>query len=195
MRQPAIIFLSALTILFSSCEKVGTKKLYKLDEGFKSYFKANDGSFWKYKLATDTSVVETVISSGFESGDLYWEDLVQEFFTYNLTSDIDSPMIVRTVATADFAARWALLRRDTGFKQIAELFYTSAQLSGVGGNNDTVNYLPSMNVGDVVYNNVVELISARKRHVKKLYFASNIGIIRKDLTDGRIFLLSEYKLK
>ncbi len=194
MRQLSAIFISISLLLLGACESVGTKKEYKLDAEFKSYFLFNDGSTWKYTLASDSSVVENVKCEAMKSGQMYWEDMIQDFFTYNLKSDRDSLMIVRTVATTNEVARWALLRQDTIYKQIAELFYTSSKLTGVTGNKDSVHYHGSISVRDVVYNDVVELISNRKMYVSRLYFAKNIGIIRKDLTDGRVFLLSEYNL-
>ena len=188
--------LSALALLFfSACEKSGTRKLYVLDGYFKSYFEFKEGSTWNYYLYNDTNVKETIQLSNLVKGIMYWEDMEQEFFTYNLNSSIDSQMIVRAAATPDNTGRWALLYNQNNFRQIAELYYNTNQIGGVQGNNDTVTYLSTFNVSDVVYNDVIKLKSSRNRVVSHLYFAKNVGIIRRDYTDGRIFLLKSYLLK
>ncbi len=194
--RSVICIISALALLFfSACEKSGTRKLYVLDGFFRSYFEFKEGSTWQYYLNSDTNVRETVQLSNFVQGIMIWEDMEQEFFTYSLNSSIDSQMIVRTAATPDNTGRWALLYNQNNYRQIAELYYNTNQLSGVQGNNDTVTYLSSFNVSDVVYNDVIKLKSSRNRVVSHLYFAKNVGIIRRDYVDGRIFLLKSYSLK
>lgn len=194
--RSVICIISALALLFfSACEKSGTSKLYVLDGFFRSYFEFKEGSTWQYYLNSDTNVRETVQLSNFVQGIMIWEDMEQEFFTYSLNSSIDSQMIVRTAATPDNTGRWALLYNQNNYRQIAELYYNTNQLSGVQGNNDTVTYLSSFNVSDVVYNDVIKLKSSRNRVVSHLYFAKNVGIIRRDYVDGRIFLLKSYSLK
>jgi hypothetical protein len=194
--RSVICIISALGLLLvSACEKSGTRKLYVLDGYFGSYFEFKDGSTWNYYLNNDTNVRETVVLSNYVAGVMLWEDMEQEFFTYTLNSSIDSQMIVRTAATPDNTGRWALLYNQNNFRQIAELYYNTNQIGGVQGNNDTVSYLSSFNVGDVVFNDVIRLQSNRKRVLKELYFAKNVGVIRRDYVDGRIFLLKSYSLK
>lgn len=194
--RSVICIISALGLLLvSACEKSGTRKLYVLDGYFRSYFEFKDGSTWNYYLNNDTNVRETVVLSNYVAGVMLWEDMEQEFFTYTLNSSIDSQMIVRTAATPDNTGRWALLYNQNNFRQIAELYYNTNQIGGVQGNNDTVSYLSSFNVGDVVFNDVIRLKSNRKRVLKELYFAKNVGVIRRDYVDGRIFLLKSYSLK
>ena len=194
--RSVICIISALGLLLvSACEKSGTRKLYVLDGYFRSYFEFKDGSTWNYYLNNDTNVRETVVLSNYVAGVMLWEDMEQEFFTYTLNSSIDSQMIVRTAATPDNTGRWALLYNQNNFRQIAELYYNTNQIGGVQGNNDTVSYLSSFNVGDVVFNDVIRLQSNRKRVLKELYFAKNVGVIRRDYVDGRIFLLKSYSLK
>ena len=195
MRSVICIFSALALLLFSACEKSGTRKLYVLDGFFRSYFEFKEGSTWQYYLNSDTNVRETVQLSNFVQGIMIWEDMEQEFFTYSLNSSIDSQMIVRTAATPDNTGRWALLYNQNNYRQIAELYYNTNQISGVQGNNDTVTYLSSFNVSDVVYNDVIKLKSSRNRVVSHLYFAKNVGIIRRDYVDGRIFLLKSYSLK
>ncbi len=195
MRSVICIISALALLLFSACEKSGTNKLYVLDGFFRSYFEFKEGSTWQYYLNSDTNVRETVQLSNFVQGIMIWEDMEQEFFTYSLNSSIDSQMIVRTAATPDNTGRWALLYNQNNYRQIAELYYNTNQLSGVQGNNDTVTYLSSFNVSDVVYNDVIKLKSSRNRVVSHLYFAKNVGIIRRDYVDGRIFLLKSYSLK
>lgn len=194
VRQLLLIFISAGLIFASGCEKSGTKKEFKLDQYFRDYFYFREGSTWTYQLAGDTNVKEHVTVKNQREGVMGWEDIEQEFFTYELVSDYDSQQIVRAVATDYSTGRWALLYKDTAYRQVAELYYNSNQISGVQGNNDTVNFLSTMSVGDVTYNDVVELRSSRRKVVKTLYYSKKVGIIRRDYVDGRVFLLKSYQL-
>lgn len=186
--------MAAGLIFAAGCEKSGTKKEFLLDQQFRDYFYYRNGSEWNYILASDTNVKETVMVQNLKEGQMFWEDIVQDFFTYELSSNTDSLQIIRAIASDYNTGRWAMLYRDTTFKQVGELYYAASQIGGVQGNNDTVNYLSSMSVGDKTYNDVVELRSARKKIIRRLYFARKVGIIRRDYMDGRVYLLKSYTL-
>jgi len=194
VRQLLLILISAGLIFASGCEKSGTKKSFVLDQYFRDYFLFREGSTWTFYLLGDTNVKEHVTVQNFREGKMGWEDIEQDFFTYDLHSDYDSLQIVRAIATDYTTGRWALLYKDTAYRQVAELYYNSNQISGVQGNNDTVKFLATFNVGDVTYNDVVELKSARRRVVKTLYFAKKVGIIRRDYADGRVFLIKSHQV-
>ena len=177
----------------SGCRKLASRDLYSLDANFKSIFSFTEGSTWTYYLSTDTSKKETVVLKNKLEGKMRFDNLDQEFVSYELHSSTDSQQLVRCMATGENTARWAMLYKDTFYRQVAEMYYSATLFSGVMGNGDTVNYLPVLSVGDIMYYNVVELRSARKKIFSRLYFSGNTGIVRKDYVDGRIYLLKSFR--
>ena len=195
MRQ--VLYIALLTwgifISLSGCRKLASRDLYSLDANFKSIFSYPEGSTWVYYLSTDTQQKETVTLKNRLQGKMRFDNLEQEFISYELHSNTDSQQLVRCMATGENTARWALLYKDTFYRQVAEMYYSASLFSGVMGNGDTVNYLQSLSVGDVMYFNVIELRSARKKKYSRLYFSGNAGIVRKDFVDGRIYLLKSFR--
>ncbi len=187
------LLIGGIFVFLPGCRKFASKEVYRLDANFKSIFSFPEGSTWVYYLAKDTQQKETVVLKHKLEGKMRFDNLEQEFISYELHSSIDSQQLVRCMATGENTARWALLSKDTFYRQIAEMYYSAALFSGVMGNGDTVNYLPNLSVGDVMYYNVIELRSARKKKYSRLYFSGNTGIVRKDCVDGRIYLLKSFR--
>jgi hypothetical protein len=138
-------------------------------------------------------VKENVTIKNKLEGKMRFDNLEQEFISYELHSDKDSIQLIRCMATGENTARWSLLYKDSFYRQVAELYYSSSLFSGIMGNGDTVTYLQNLSVGDVMYYNVVELKSARKKIYNRLYFSENAGIVRKDYTNGKVFLLKSFR--
>ena len=195
MRQVLYIalLLSAIFMSVSGCQKLASKELYGLDDNFKCLFSFPEGSTWVYYLSTDTQQKETVLLKNRLQGKMRFDNLEQEFISYELHSSTDSQQLIRCMATGENTARWAMLYKDTFYRQVAEMYYSSSRFSGVMGNGDTVNYLASLSVGDVMYYNVIELRSARQKKYSRLYFSGNTGIVRKDCVDGRTYLLKSFR--
>ncbi|MFM7765340.1 MAG: hypothetical protein ACKO6I_06725 [Sphingomonadales bacterium] len=188
-----VLFLTGIFMSTSGCRKFSSRDLYSLDANFKSIFSFPEGSTWTYYLSTDTNQRETVILKNKQEGKMRFDNLEQEFISYELHSTRDSQQLVRCMATGENTARFALLHKDTFFRQVAEMYYSSSLFSGIMGNGDTVNYLPTLSVGDVMYFNVIELKSSRKKIYSRLYFSSNTGIVRKDYVDGSTYLLKSFR--
>ncbi len=188
-----VLLIGGIFMSLSGCRKLATKETYSLDANFKSIFGFPEGSTWVYYLATDTLKKETVVLKNRMAGKMRFDNLEQEFISYELHSTIDSQQLVRCMATGENTARWALLYKDSIYRQVAEMYYSASLFSGVMGNGDTVTYLPSLSVGDIMYYNVIELRSARKKKYSRLYFSGNTGIVRKDYVDGRIYLLKTFR--
>ncbi|MBL7812522.1 MAG: hypothetical protein JNL57_09895 [Bacteroidetes bacterium] len=188
------ILISA-TLMLIGCTVFNSVQHYRLDPGFTSYFRYGNGSTWTYTLASDTQVKETVQMNGFQQGKMNWDGFDQEFFSYELITDNGSKELVRAVATEGQTARWALLIWDTSYRQAAEMYYTTAGFAGVSGQMDTLNFYSQYIAGDRNYTDVVELKLKNKRYYKALYFARNVGIIRKDQSNGKTWFLKNASLK
>ena len=189
-------YIAILVLLqFFSCSTFGTKKSYKLDPEFKTFFNFNNGSKWKYSLSTDTTFVETVELAGHKEGKMVWDEFTQEFFEYDFISNTDSLFKLRAVADDGTVSNATFLAKDTGFKTVAEWVYSSGKYTSLSGNNDTLNLLKQFTVRGVTYPDVLEIIPARKTLYKKFFWARHIGIIRKESTKGKIYLLNSFTVQ
>ena len=123
----------------SGCRKLVSKKLYSLDANFKSIFSFPEGSAWIYYLSTDTTQKETVIlKKNRLDGKMPFDNLEQEFISQELHSTGDSHQLVSCMSTGENKARWALLYKDTFYRQVVEMYYSATLFSGVMGDGDTV---------------------------------------------------------
>lgn len=192
MKHLKWVIVPALLFFAVSCAKFNSKKHYRLDSYFKSFFSFNNGSEWKYTLQSDTSVVETVKLVGFSKGIMSWDAFDQEFIQYDLHSDRDSIYKMRTVADDNGVALANLLVRDTFFRIAAQWFYNSNQFSGISGTGDTFNVHDTFYQNGKTYTDVIELRPKKSKYFKAVYMARNIGIIRKDFVSGRNYILKSY---
>ena len=67
-----------------------------------------------------------------------FDNLGQEFISYELHSTGDSHQLVSCMSTGENTARWALLYKDTFYRQVVEMYYNATLFSGVMGDGDTV---------------------------------------------------------
>lgn len=184
--------LAAGLLLLSGCEKLNSKKHYVLDAGFQTYFNFNNGSEWNYTEMGDSTDKEKVVVSGFLKGKMVWDAFDQEFLQYDLVSDRDSIYKLRSIADENNVARASLLVRDTAFKQAAEWYYVAGQFVGSSGSGDSFIYHASYSQGGKVYQDVIELKPKMSAYFKRIYMSRNVGIIRKELTSGKVYLLKSY---
>ncbi len=186
---------AALFLLLGGCDKFSSVKHFVIDSGVRSYFQYKTGSNWEYVLQTDTNVKVTTTVLNYKEGKMQWDAFSQEFFEYDLSSPIDSLVKLRAIADDNNVTRINLLYRDTTFKVAMQWYYVGGIYTAVSGTNDTLNMLGTRNVNGKNYDEVMEYAPAKKSLYRKLWIARNVGIVRKEMKDGRVFLLRSYSLQ
>lgn len=185
---------------FGSCKKFETKKKYNLDDDFKSYFKFKPESRWNYILASDSSVKDFVVLTDYQDGKMITDAYEAEFFDFEMHSTKEATSTCRNVATSAKGSTMAILVKDTfhksapdsAFKYAGEINKYESVYSAYQLLEDTLNFLPTFTVAGVLYNDVLELKLAKSAFFKRLYFAKNIGLIRRDYKNGHSWLLKNY---
>lgn len=192
-------FLLSISLIgffaLGGCDKFSTVQHFTLDPSIKAFFNYNDGSRWNYVLESDTNVKEVVTVQGHKEGKMVWDAFTQEFFDYDLVSDRDSSLKLRAIADENNVCRAALLVKDTSYKQVVSWYYTGGFYSGANGNQDTLDMRNQVTINGINYSNVLVISPASNPYYRKLYFAKNIGIIRKELTGGKVYTLRSYSVQ
>lgn len=191
MRYIQYCFIGSLLFL-SGCEKFNSKKHYVLESGFRSFFSYNNGSEWLYHEINDTSDTQKVAVSGFLSGKMSWDAFDQEFLQYDLISNTDSSYKIRAIADENNVARAVLLVKDTFYKQSAEWYYLNGQFAGTSGSGDSFSFYPNYVQAGTNYTDVIVLKPKKSAFFKRIFIARKVGIIRKELTSGKIYILKSY---
>ncbi len=178
---------------FASCKE--TKQHFTLNSYFKEFFRYGNNSQWTYVLASDTTLKERVTLAGLQDGKMVYDAFDQEFFAYDLNSDVENQIKIRAVADQNNINRLGFIYFDVTYTTIFELFYSEGVFSATSGRNDVLNFLPTYTVNGKTYNEVVEMLPNNNNYFTAIYFAKNIGIIRKDLKNGKTYYLQSYSLK
>lgn len=195
MRRILFYLISLTLVALGSCGKFTSKKHYTLDPDFKVFFNYHDGSQWKYVLESDTNIVEIVSVVNHKEGRMDWDAFDQEFFEYDLLSDRDSNCKLRAIADENKVTRAAFFRKDTGVYHLAlEWYFSDGSYHSSGGTGDSVRVLPQKIVNGRLYTNVLEIVPADHSRYNRMYIARNVGIVRKELANGKVYLLKSYSL-
>lgn len=183
-----------------SCSKFETKKHYTIDDDFKTYFRFKPESRWYYALAGDTQVKETLVLRNYEEGKIVTDAYEAEHFTFEMNSNREATFIARNIAYSPKTSIMAILCKDTFYQSSDSAFKFAADLRkteagyGISSPDDTLNFYPNFYVGDIQYFNVLELKIKNSPFFKRLYFAKDVGIIRRDYRNGHIWLLRNYSV-
>ena len=185
-------FFPILILSLGSCKKWATKQEYTLDPGFRSYFNYKNGSEWNYIEINDTTKKETVTVTGFMDGKMVWDALEQEFLQYDLISTRDSSYKIRLIADANNVGRAAILVKDTLYKQAAEWYYVGGNFAGTVGSGDTFIFHSNYTQAGKSYTDVIEFKPKKDNYFQRIWLASKVGIIRKELKSGEVYILKSY---
>lgn len=193
MKRYTIILAAAALLGLAACKD--TKEHFTLDTYFKEFFRYKDGSQWTYVLASDTTKKETVTVAGLQDGKMVYDAFDQEFFAYDLNSDVENQIKIRAVADQHKINRMGFIYSDVTYFSIFELFYSDGAFSATSGVNDVLTYHPTYVVDGKTYSEVVEMLPYNNNYFTAVYFAKNTGIIRKDYKNGKTYYLRSYSLK
>ena len=189
-----LLSIAALFILFVSCSKLNSRKHYKLDDNFRSFFNYNNGSIWNFVQENDTNYHEKVEVLAHLEGKMVWDGFDQEFFEYKLISDKDSEILFRAIADENDVGRAVILRKDTGYRHAAEWFYGQGQFSVVSGTGDSLIVHNSYTVLGKSYTDVIELVPKTSAYYRRILIAKKVGIIRKVMKNGKAYVLKSYSV-
>lgn len=191
-----IIFFSFLggLLLVSGCSKFESVKHFKMDAAVRSYFQYKEGSKWEYVLESDSNVRETTTVVNYLEGKMVWDAFDQEFFEYNLSSTRDSSLKLRAIADDKELSRASLIVKDTSYKLALQWTFAGGIYAAVSGTGDTLKTYSSKMVRGISYSDVMEFIPAKKVFYRNVWFAKNVGIIRKQRLNGEVMLLRSFSL-
>lgn len=195
MKKNWVSSFCAICILLVSCNKLQTVQHFKMPPYMRDFFNYNDGSKWHYHEISDTNIKETVTVTGHREGKAVWDAFDQEFFEYDMSSDRDSMFKLRAIADENDIARLSLFQRDTSFKTMISWYFVGGAFSSISGTGDSVILHPQFVVNSISYADVLEFVPAIPRHIKRLFLARHVGIVRKDMANGKVFLLKSYTLQ
>jgi hypothetical protein len=182
-------------LFIGACKKFETSKQFKMNSYVKSYFQFKTGSNWVYVLENDSSKKTVTAVQNYREGTMILDDLTAEFFEYDLQSSEDSLLKLRAISD-DNNVNWAnFLVKDTMFKIALQWYNNGSAFSVVDGTKDTLSVLETKTVNGMVYRNVLELAPYKKIYFKKVWVAQNIGIIQKQMKDGKVYMLKSYFLQ
>jgi hypothetical protein len=187
------VFAVLLLVFTSSCEK--SRKHFTLDPVLRQYFSFANGSQWKYTLLSDSSQLETVTVENYVNGKMVWDAMDQEFIQLDLISDKDSIYKHRAIADENNASRAVMFVRDGHFKTVMEWYSASGNLAGQKGSADSFTLHPTYTVQNKTYTNVIELKANKPVVFSRLFIAPNVGVIRKELLSGKVYVLKSYTLQ
>ncbi|GEM_PF-1508308 len=192
-----IIFLTLIiSLLFSSaCGKLGTKSEYPIEPDVRAYFQYSNGSKWNYVSESDTNLKETTQVEAFKEGKMVWDMFSQQFFECNFVSTRDSVLKLRAIADDVGVSRAIFLVKDTVYKITAEFYYTGGKFRVGTNTGDSIQNFNAKNVFGIVYQDVMEVKTAKGAVYKSIWIAKNIGIIRKEFRNGRVMVLKSYALQ
>lgn len=177
---------------FQQCKNDPEKRF--LQSETKEWFDFKDGSQWRYMLSSDTSNIDTVTlkdySNGFGTPDVFNTEFVyykiksQKSFSVNLgiEASLNDPMDRITVINLEI---------DT--PAYGPIFWYKRP-DFLGYPLDTFNLYPNYNIADRNYADVLMYSPFKNKLYKTVYFAKNIGIVRKDLINGEKWLLKSYNV-
>lgn len=176
-----------------------------MDPVFKSYFNFSNGSSWVYVLLSDTNTKENLTAVQRQEGVKEQEGLnkFNEFFEYLLKSDKETMLQVRALADekqTSFAAFhvWTKNTSGTGadsmFRLGADVMYGDGKFVPMYTRNDEVKMHDQLVIDGKVYKDILEIKLAQSFYYTRLIFQKNVGLLRRELKDGKIYQLKNYKL-
>jgi len=179
-----------LLTVFTACKKDPIKFNFQKDTA--NYFSFKNNSQWIYQNTNNASQFDTVLGSAAATGFADRDEGRVEISSITLTGTSSYLMVIRAEAVTNQGVdRIAVL---TNFNNV---FYPNPVILNIGGNmtvedKDSIKLLTDLTVGSVTYQNVFEVSLNAHPVYKKLWFAPNVGIIKKKLLDDAIFDLTSY---
>jgi|GEM_PF-7093439 len=179
-----------VSILFAGCKKNPIQYKFQADTAI--YFSFKNNSQWVYQNSINTSQFDTVTGNSSASGFADRDGGQVEIASITLNGIGSPQMIIRAEAIATQSVdRIAVL---TNFNKA---LYPSPVILNIAGNmstegSDSIKIIPNLMVGNVTYENVIEVSLKDHPVYKKLWFGKNSGIIKKKLLDDAIFDLISY---
>lgn len=166
-------------------------KRFNFQPNTMDYFSYKNNAKWVYKLSIDKSY-DTVTSANYASGFADRAEGEAQVLSNTLNGQLHERMVIRAEAIpTQNSDRIAILTMVNG------LFVQGPVLINVGGtlnaeNGSTAEILTTLNVNGTVYSDVLEVTLKAHTIYKQLWFARNVGIIKKSYLNDDTYNLIEF---
>ena len=202
------IFYAIILIIFFSgvdCRKKDEPKAFiPLDKEFLSYFAFPVGSWWVYEEVNSGEKDSMyVIKYDIHKHENNKEDLDYWRLSYHLSNSLQdfyfwarpNPNIILNDTLFVLTEAYNLV--NDGTVTAIRFFYSKKKkyLFSINDNTYIKNIYDSLTVGSMDFYDVYHIEKLKQEYenlIKGQYFAKNIGIIKKEYFDGRIFELNKY---
>ncbi len=167
-------------------------KKYGFQPDTAAYFKFKNNSNWIYKNIANPTMLDTVFGNGAGEGFASRDAGLTEISSITLNGKSSPQVIIRAEAIAT-----SNIDRIAILTKINNILYPSPVIININGtmnSEDSTNLvkLISFDLSGSQYEDVWEMTLKNHPYFSKLYFAKNLGIIRKTLRTGETYDLINY---
>ncbi len=196
MKVTKILFLilAIICCIASDCDNDNDKPTYYLDHEIYDYIFFPLGSYWVYKDSATSLIVDSInlIWQEIKIGGKSYEPFKYEFFNqikYSLY--LDSIFFCGGTAYT-YEVDKTCIYTEKGITQ----FFSQKKVGDIIYSNDLLyeNYLDSLMIGQNTFYKVkiFKFINGNIENYKRIYWAYNVGIIKREFEDGKIWILEKY---
>lgn len=196
-----IIIISSLSLFIVSCFR-GKENKYMIPVNFKKYFYFNTGSWWVYKNQSGKYDTLKITSSNSKFKNMLENDNLYEKITIDYNSTDNGEMKASTTFYQDDIFFFCFYGIDKSFfSNIATNTAVYDSDFGLPACNSKIGWqiLDSLKIdGDIYYDiyivNTYDAANITNNYPIKCYFSPNIGLIKKELKNGEVWELVDYKI-
>jgi hypothetical protein len=192
-RSSILVACVAALLLFEACNPNTIRKIPLHDLTVK-FVEFGNGSEWNYVLEGDTVVKENVKAEGYVQGKNVYDEVENSFIVYDLKSNLNQHIQVRAESgLKDPIDRVVFVTNDNTEFVYGPVFWCNGA-EFIGNAVDTLTMHSSFMVGDLSYPNVLHLKLKNNPVYRSIAISREIGIVRKEYSDGKVFLLTSYRV-
>ncbi|MDD3629543.1 MAG: hypothetical protein PHF55_00750 [Bacteroidales bacterium] len=188
------IILAIICCIATDCDNNNDKPTYYLDQEIKDYTLFPVGSYWVYKDSANSLIVDSVnlIWQEFNLGEISYEPFKYEFFKQNKYSLYWDSIFFCDGTAYTYDVYKTCIYKERGITH----FFSQKKVGDIIYSNDLLyeNYLDSLMIGQNTFYKVkiFKFINGNIENYKRIYWAYNIGIIKREFGDGTIWILEKY---
>jgi hypothetical protein len=203
MNKISLLFLLApLFLSHSSCTCDGgccdNCPSYHMDQEFKDYLVFSQGSYWVYQ----DSATLNIDSINLYSQNLEMADYRRHYGYYaeHLEQKFSSSFNNNTIIKSGGADEYSLYHSCLLFEEEGISFFTNKDIGDSIGRNNTLKYVSfdvTKNIEGVDYSSVKAFENLLQKNIsqpRKIYYAKQKGIVRKELFNGEVWNLIRYHI-